>query len=237
LHIGHPWLSRFFVKQGSNDQLVADASNLFRKEGAKPVILYSLQHLRDANGYPHSYAHIDDILEKYMKSEAGQKYTWWIRLHPILLMEPNYSLVKDSLKEKFGSLQHIVWDSPTIAPLPCVLGLTDLHFTRDSSLTAEAACFGIKTGFLAKSDNWGIIKEAFKPEIDSGLATILIINEEKDLISFIEKSLFTKEKEIRYEIMLKQNNNFEDFADLISEYIFGGISLKNFKNTLINKYS
>lgn len=237
LHIGHPWLSRFSAKNITEDQLVLEALNSIKKENDKPVILYSLQHLRDANGYPHSYAHLPDILERYIKSESGEKYNWWIRLHPILLSEPNYSIVTNLLSEKFGTCPNIQWESPTNAPLPCVLRFTNLHFTRDSSLTSEAALFGVKTGILDKSDNWGLIEEAFRREISDGMATILNVDDPSELVSFIEMSLTSDVKHSENLTLLKQSENFELFADLMQEYVEGRTDLIELKSKLIEAYS
>lgn len=237
LCMGHPWLSRFSAKNIIEDQLVVKALNSIRKENEKPVILYSLQHLRDENGYPHSYAHLPGILERYMTSVEGEKYNWWIRLHPILLSEPNYSIVTSSLSEKFGSYLNIQWECPTIAPLPCVLRYTNLHFTRDSSLTSEAAFFGVKTGILDKSDNWRFIEEAFRQEINSGMATILNVDDLSKLVSFIDMSLTSDDKYPDNLTMLNQSENFELFADLAKEYVEGRTDLIELKSRLMEAYS
>ena len=236
LLVGHPWLSRFASSNDENDLVVKEAAGKLYANSDKPVIVYSLQHLRDANGYPSSYSHIPTILENFIKSESGKLYTWWFRLHPILLSEPNYSLVMKSLQEKFGNYSNVDWQGPTFAALPCVFKIASLHLTRDSSTTIEASLFGLPTGLLDVDENREILEEMYHNEIISGNASILSLTDPNALSLFIKNSVIRKSNSINLSELHKQEFRLLEFISDLSRYIKSKQRL-NLNEILSDKFS
>ena len=235
LLIGHPWLSRFFIRD-KQDSLVriVEEQNIIKY--TKPVILFSLQHLRDESGTPNGYSRIPASLISIIKSEFGSKFQWCFRLHPILLSEPNYSLVLSELENIFDNLDNVDWDYCTKVPLPLILKHTNLHFTRDSSTTIEAAEFNIKTGLLDISTSEITLYNNFKSYINKKFVYILPINDINILRSFIEKNI-KKIDDNNISSLEKQNNNFDIFTEEIYKYINNQISKDNFCNNLYNIFN
>lgn len=216
----HPWFARF-INRHQNDELVNEFSKKIHIKKKNPVILYSLQHLRDKAGRPHLFAPIPPMIIKYMMSERGKKFDWWFRLHPILLADSNYSKVLKILEEKFAGLSNVFWDFPTTAPLPYLLNFVDLHFTRDSSMTMEVAIFNIKTGLLDMREKHSILRNVFKKELKNKMAKIIPLDEQESLIHFIDQSIVNRKA---------MKNPFYDLlevSELISEIEKGTDSVES----------
>jgi hypothetical protein len=235
LLIGHPWLSRF-LNRNTNDSLVNFVQNNNKIIYTKPVILFSLQHLRDDLGKPNGYSKIPNGLISLIKSSFGINYQWCLRLHPILLSEPNYSLVTNDLKNIFKNYDNVDWDYCTKIPLPLILKYTSLHFTRDSSTTIEASEFYVKTGLLDISSSKKTLYNNFKYYINKQLVYILPLNDINILKSFIEKNI-KKIVDINIFSLEKQNNNFDIFSEQIHKYINNQITKDNFCNNLYNIFN
>lgn len=231
LLVGHPWLARF-SGNNQNDKLVQSIkkNNYFKTD--KPIILITLQHLRDKNGVPNSFTPIPSSLEKVMLSEYGHSFYWLVRLHPILLSEPNYSHVSAKLHVLYGKFSHIDWHNSSKAPLPFVLSQTCIHFTRNSSTTSEAAEFGINTGIMDLPANYEELKELFKYEIEQGIAEIISVNDEKEVRMFIEKSLLKKHPLNNDFDLIRQQENINKLIKIIVEFLSVLPNQSNFSNKL-----
>jgi hypothetical protein len=235
LLIGHPWLSRFFIRD-KQDSLVKIVEDQNRLKFTKPIILFSLQHLRDESGAPNGYSKIPISLINIIKSQFGSDFQWCFRLHPILLGEPNYSLVLNDLKNIFKNYDNVDWDFCTKIPLPFILKYTSLHFTRDSSTAIEAAEFNIKTGLLDIFSSEKILYNNFRNYINKNLVFILPLNDENILKSFIETNIKKNNIDNVFS-MEKQNNNFDIFGEEIYKYINDQISKDLFYNNLFNIFN
>lgn len=232
--IGHPWMSRFFSNKKS-DKLLKDVEINFKNFFTKPIILFSLQHLRDEFGRPNGYSKIPDLLIKVIKSDFGNKFQWCIRLHPILINEPNFTLVKNDLSIIFNNYKNVEWELSTKIPLPYLLKYTRLHFTRDSSTAFEAAQFNIKTGLLDKPESKNILINNFKSLIDKNNAYILSLNDEDLLKMFIEKNI--EKNNFDQSSLELQNRNFELYVSILIQYINNEIKFETFNDILIKTFN
>lgn len=234
LLLGHPWVSRFFSNNNS-DLLLNEVEEKFKNLFHKPIILFSLQHLRDENGTPHDYSKIPNSIVNLIKSDFGKKFQWCIRLHPILLSEPNYTLVNNNLFFIFKDQTNVEWNISTKVPLPFLLKYTRLHFTRDSSTAFEAAQLKIKTGLLDSPEAKDTLINNFKNLIDEKLAFILPYDNELNLKSFIENNIEINHYDTKdFE---KQNTNFYTFTDLLNDYLINNITHDFYSDSLISSYN
>jgi hypothetical protein len=233
LLIGHPWLARFI---DNNDKLVQQISdeNVFKFN--KPIILISLQHLRDTNGLPNSFTQIPISLKEIMKSKFGSNYMWLIRLHPILLSESIYSRVCEYLNTNFGIMNNIEWVEASKLPLPYILSKTSLHFTRNSSTTIEAAVFGIKTGILDIKENTIELQKLFRYEIKNKIVSILPINDISIISNFIKDTTSLKTNINQEFGLIKQKNNIKELINYISIYLKSEKNYYNFIDFLNFKF-
>lgn len=145
--IGNRWIARF-MERADDDSLVSelyvDFSQKSLNSSNRKTILLSLSwgDYNIPNGF------MVDGIQAAIKNTAN-RYRWLIRLHPNQVKGfasdegPRFvSFFNDNLS---GFAE---WEVTTRAPLPVVLNEVDLHLSWNSSVSIEAAQFGVKTALL-----------------------------------------------------------------------------------------
>lgn len=146
--VGNPWVKRF-VEKNNDDVLVKEAINDFVFDNCGRLnILISLQWGLKDHGYSCSKNQfMPDCLEELIKKYQNC-FNWLIRLHPVQTCGKEKILVNKYLQDKFGASNNVEWVQATKTPLPILLNITDAHITFWSSVTVEAAWYGIQTALL-----------------------------------------------------------------------------------------
>ena len=214
--IGHPWMARFLSPDAKDDPLIQELSRKFPLKSDCPVVLYSLNYTRDADGNSDSFSPIPEQLDRYIKNE-GRRFSWWIRIHPQLLRVPHRDVTLKAMEELYSEYNNANWIEASLAPLPYLLEKIVLHLTRASSVTKEAAMFGVKTGLLDEADKYEDLNNVYNHEIQSGFAKILEINNYAQIKDFIESSVYQVEK--NEEDGANQVHNLKNFINVTSNSI------------------
>ena len=175
--VGNPWFARF-VDNSNEDQLVQDErTKLISNHNGKPVILVTLQY--DMQSFAADYISdgmICEQLKEVIKS-TGDKYVWLLRLHPSQMVGTEKSKVERYLQNHFGHLNYVHWNQCSLAPMPLVMSLADLHVTHFSSAVIEAASFAIHTALLDPHIcKGGKHEDFYRAEINKGLAEVVELN-------------------------------------------------------------
>lgn len=127
----NPWLDVW--RSGSEwpgvGAAVRAAEELRRRSAARPVVLVTLQFGLDDR------EQLNPLRE--LIAEAGKRFTFWVRLHPVMLPE------RESVRAKLGRAGDFELDLPSDLPLPALISLIDAHVTHSSSTAIEAAQFGV----------------------------------------------------------------------------------------------
>lgn len=170
--ISNPWLQRF-IENDEKDKLVSDAiarqSWIFRLPRRKKILVTLGWGFTDEamNGqflsFPLSLVNV--ILEN------SDEYIWLIKPHPIQLRGVERKPLETFLLKHFGQRTNVFWEEVSTTPLPLLLLSTDLHLTISSTVTSEAAMFGIPTGLIAPVPLPALyLKSYFENELRSGIA-------------------------------------------------------------------
>ena len=231
--LGHPWVSRFLSVNAKKDDLIQELNIKYPLEKTKPVILFSLQYTRDVDGNSNSFPPIPIQLDKFIRTE-GDSYTWWIRIHPQLLRQPHRDRILKEINEMYGSYHNVNWTEVSYAPLPYVLEKTDLHFTRDSSVTKEAAMLGVKTGLFGIPGRHDEVEELFSNEIKENYAKFLDVNDYEEIRAFIIRSIKVAHRE-KFDYG-KQSMRIIEFVNVTSNAIQKGRSINTCMNEFSDKY-
>ena len=225
--VGNPWLVRFLIKD-SKDTLVKYALNQsLQSADDKPNILISL-------GWGNLKYNSTYLSKKYstkisFEQEAGfslellkiikntqDKFNWKIRLHPVQMNGLEFEIVNNFLKKIFDGMNNIDWLYTSRAPLPIVLLQTDMHITFTSTITSEAALFGINTALLVPKpmpNDW--LDGYFLKERSDGVATLVFNNENS-----ISEWLSRDHTKIKNSILFDQNiYNYNSFIKNIKNLI------------------
>lgn len=99
----------------------------------KKIILFALQK--------------NIVIEDYVYDaiiESPEEWLWIVRLHPLMLNSVDINMVRN----RFQQISNVCIDLGDKIPLPKWLRLIDVHLTYYSSVTIEAALFGVKTVLL-----------------------------------------------------------------------------------------
>ncbi len=136
------------------------------------------------------------------------EYIWLIKPHPIQLRGVERKPLESFLLKNFGQRTNVFWKEVSSTPLPLLLMSTDLHLTIASTVTSEAAMFGIPTGLIAPVPRpVSHLSSYFESELRSGIArwlpnTVLDIERyisdlerDSDKISTTNDSLASRDKE------------------------------------------
>jgi hypothetical protein len=121
--------------------------------------------------------------------ESDENYFWLIRLHPAQKYMTISKPLIDFLSSQLNGLQNVDWQKTSNMSLPALLLNTDLHLTFDSSVTSDAATFGIKTGLICpipKPNDY--LLGYYSEEFDNGLAKF-VPNDKKSIEEFIYNSI------------------------------------------------
>lgn len=206
--IGHPWLNRFLMND-PEDHLAQDAHKQWQCwKHDKPKILVSLQW--GMKEYYSQYVPnfvMPSVLEDTILTNT-ENYHWLIRLHPVQMRGDESSHVLKYLEQTFGNYRTIEWDVPSNAPLPIVLGWSDLHITFDSSTTIEAAMMGIETGLLSPE-----IGSYYSYEREIGMATHLPLDS-LVIQEWITSKIHNKKNQQKLDDQNKLNDS--ELSDFIS---------------------
>ncbi len=174
--IGNPWVCRF-IDKSKKDSIAWNYpafGDYIESDGLN--ILISTQWGTQFNEFQPTG--LPKGLINCIKNH-GKKYSWWIRIHPVLLDEGSRPRIYGALKREFRDCDNVFWERSTDLPLPIILEGIDLHITLSSAVTIEAAWFGISTALLGT--NHSDISEWFDGELKGGLAEL--IDSHEDTIS------------------------------------------------------
>ncbi|OXR48000.1 hypothetical protein PuT2_14990 [Pusillimonas sp. T2] len=169
--VGNPWFSRFIERKGV-DPLVEEAlsKKMLCGTGKKTVLVTLQWGLREFFSDPDYYEILPKFLIDAIK-QSGERYNWWLRLHPVQVRSGEREKVISFLEKEFGKNGAVRWEEPTSYPLPQLLARCDLHITDCGSTTIEAAWFGIPTALLNdRYENGGVLEQYFVLERSVGLA-------------------------------------------------------------------
>jgi hypothetical protein len=108
---------------------VSAAEALRRRSAGRPTVLVTLQFGLDDR------EQLDPLRE--LIAEAGNRFTFWVRLHPVMLSE------RETVRAKLGGAGDYELDVPSDLPLHALIPLIDAHLTHSSSTAIEAAQFGV----------------------------------------------------------------------------------------------
>jgi hypothetical protein len=195
---GNRWISRF-LKRDTSDALVDEMFSIHEKIGgsdSRPTILVSLSW--GCENLPNGIMH--DSLKCIIRKTASL-YRWLVRLHPNQIngfATHEGKLFKSYFSENLEGFAE--WELATLTPLPVVLHYSDLHITWTSSVTIEAAQMGVHSALLSPLFHNPTYSEYFRFYRDSGMIDLVSPNDD-EIVSWIEKKLFSKEK----------SENFEDY--------------------------
>ncbi len=187
--IGNPWLARF-IRNSADDALVRQLAGGYRLASAalgprRPTILVTLSWGDDMN----SNSFVDPGLRAVISS-TSQRFRWLIRLHPNQIS----GFASDEGKAFLGFFEkhlkgHAEWELPTRAPLPAVLGDTDLHISWYSSVAIEAAQMGIASALLAPALRAnGKFSDYFVYQRHIGIVDF-VAEDERSILAWIERRL------------------------------------------------
>lgn len=195
LHIiGNPWFARF-AKPDQGDGLVQKAlenGRIFTNN--KPTVLVSLQWGLDYLYYENTgFTLMAESLKRIIR-ETGDRLNWLLRLHPVQLRGNERAQTVTIIEKEFSKVENLEWQKASSLPLPVVLAQTDLHITDFSSVTVEAAWYGIHSAllnpYLKPGEKLGTY---YASERNRGIATLLAQKDE-DIRKWIDENLkMTKE--------------------------------------------
>jgi hypothetical protein len=211
LTLGHPWALRFLSPNQIKDPIIKSASRAHELESDLPVILYSLQYSRDANGNTDSFVPIPKELDTFIKRE-GKSFTWWLRVHPQLLRDEFRKNTFEKLAQLYSCYNNVNWLEVSYAPLPYVLSKTSLHFSRDSSVVKEASYFGVKSGLFDEEPMRKRLKSLYSNLIQRG--DVEVIEDYQHIREFINR----ESSEIKYtnndELIIGYENTLKNILQL-----------------------
>jgi hypothetical protein len=151
-----------------------------------------------------------------------------------LLRQPHRDRILKEINEMYGSYHNVNWTEVSYAPLPYVLEKTDLHFTRDSSVTKEAAMLGVKTGLFGIPGRHDEVEELFSHEIKENYAKFLDVADYEEIRTFIIRSInFAHREKLDYG---KQSMRIMEFVNVTSNAIVKGRSINACMNEFSDKY-
>jgi hypothetical protein len=113
-------------------------------------------------------------------------------------------------------MNNVDWLYTSRIPLPIVLQKTDMHITFTSTITSEAALYGINTALLVPNpmpNDW--LDGYYLKERSEGLAS-LIFNDENSILEWLSRD-HTK---IKNSLLYNQNiNNYNSFIKYIKSLL------------------
>lgn len=189
--VGNPWTQRF-VDRDPADTLVSDAaadSEWLRDLPPNRVLVtlaWGFDVITDP-GMPH-FLSFPIPLADVVRETAG-KAVWFLRPHPVQVNGAEGPPLYRFLEERFAGLPNVFWSEVATTPLPVLLGETNLHLTVGSTVTSEAAVFGISTGLIVpRVRPKGYLDDYFLPERESGIAEF-VLNEVDSLRQYLRMKL------------------------------------------------
>ncbi|MFD3394326.1 hypothetical protein U0R10_06815 [Aquirufa sp. OSTEICH-129V] len=204
--IGNPWLNRFLNKS-ENDTVVNSFSNIESiklTENGKFSILITLQWGAEEQNIQGAILGMPQQLVQIVK-ETSNIYNWFIRIHPIQILNLGKGEIFENLCRSFNGFYNINWDWATDMPLPIVLSKMQLHLTSHSACTIEASYFNIKTGLF--NSNSKMLYDYFSNQIKEGNAEIVELSTLNDWIKKNFEDLNTQ--------IVNKGSEFENFLDLV----------------------
>lgn len=186
--IGHPWLARFRAMAPDDtvvhEQIAKFAEWLPRRDReANILVSLSWGEADLTNGFLH------EELIALIQSTAD-RFNWMIRLHPNQMRG-----FASNEAGSFASFQarvlppRVEWRHSSEAPLPVVLGASDLHISWTSSVTIEASFVGVPSALLNPKLNFGQVYERyFADQRRAGTAQV-IAADRVPILDWIEGNL------------------------------------------------
>lgn len=190
--IKNPWTQRF-IDNKPQDELVKDARNkqswLKALPDTKRILVtlgWGWQGVTDETlsakykmevTMPQFLSFPTSLLN--IIAETHETIAWFIRPHPAQLTGLESKPLEGYLSEHLDSLSNVYWREVSDTPLTILLESTDLHITVDSTITSEAAMFGIHTGLVAPDPRPGsYLQTYYETELQSGIAEFVPNNVE-----------------------------------------------------------
>lgn len=169
--IGNLWIYRF-LHPASNDPVISAFSK--SDDLSRINILVTLQpNLHKYYYKDHDFWVMPESLRMII-SERSSDYNWFIRLHPIQLLDENKYLVERYLNESFGANPNVDWVNCTQMPLPMLLSTIDMHITDMSTVVLDADYFNIPSALMSLHLNEGMSLEyLYKEQRIRGGATLV----------------------------------------------------------------
>ncbi len=190
--IGNPWTRRFNNPDPS-DVLVREATAdcaWLRSLPPRNRILVTLGWgWRDlvVEGMP-NYLSFPTPLLNIIRDTAGTA-TWYIRPHPVQMHGEERTDLLRYLHDSVGQVPNVFCTEVASVPLPALLQSTDLHLTVGSTVTSEAAVFGIPTGLVVpdpRPTEW--LQHYYESERAAGIAEF-VPNSEDQIRRYIRRKL------------------------------------------------
>jgi hypothetical protein len=138
---------------------------------------------------------------------SGYQIKWWIRLHP--RVQGQINKFKDELK--------LIWDdrkidieNATKLPLMAIMENIDCHVTEYSTVTLDAADFGVNTVFI-NEEGFNLFEESLPPN------TKWLVKSYSDLLRMVEKQSKENLKSKAIVVEDFSKNGIEQIINLIHE--------------------
>ena len=121
--------------------------------------------------------------------ETHETIIWFIRSHPTQIKGIERIPLENFLSKHFDDLPNVFWKEVANTPLTILLESTDLHITVNSTITSEAAIFGIQTGLIAPVPRpVTYLQSYYEIERQNGIAEF-VPNSSEDILKFIKNNL------------------------------------------------
>lgn len=172
--IGNPWLRRFMV-QDPADALVSEAlkdcSWLSKVPRQNRILVTLAWGSSDIPGVdmPHYLSFPTPLLD--IMRQTRETSTWFVRPHPVQMRNNEGADVAAFLRTNLGDVSNVFCNEVASVALPVLLQATDVHLTISSTVTSEAASFGVPTGLVApnpRPPDW--LDHYFEDERAAGVA-------------------------------------------------------------------
>jgi hypothetical protein len=200
--INNPWTQRF-IDNNPNDDLVKDARDRQSWLKALPhmnriLVTLGWGWLGITDETLSKKYKMDVTMPQFLSFPTGlmdiilethETVTWFIRPHPAQLSGLERKPLENYLSKHLDSLSNVFWKEVSDTPLTILLECSDLHITVDSTITSEAALFGIHTGLVApvpRPDSY--LETYYEIELESGIAEF-VPNNKQAINQFIENKL------------------------------------------------
>jgi hypothetical protein len=189
--IGNPWISKFLNRK-ADDFVIGYFDKLLTNELStkqRPRILVSLQWgLDNPEVIPDQALFANEFVTHALESaifSTLDRYQWIVRPHPAQRKSvATFKRLQEYCARRFDGRVSISTD----IPLPCVLSVSDLHITYNSSVVMEADTLGVPSAMLDPQLDEGMWSGYFQEQRKKGTAD-LICCEAESIMEWINRRL------------------------------------------------